>query len=117
MAAGKHQPVQVRLEYEDEEQCLEVAGGEIKSVADLRRVEFQVPAMDVRELRVWTHRVTTEADSESLPALLEIHSGEKTENYDLGMLGGQALIPLKGADCRIQVILESGFSGATASTR
>jgi hypothetical protein len=53
------------------------------------------------------HRVTPAEDSKSLPALLEVHRGGKTERFDLRSSGGQIVLPFSGEACRLQITLKS----------
>jgi len=54
---------------------------------------------------VWAHKITSEGDSEGLPALLEVHCGDETTRFDLKLSGGQALLPLTGQPCRLEITL------------
>jgi len=101
------QPVtaEVRLEYPEGEQRYQTASGEVPAPSSLRYASFQLPAEQAQELKVWAHKVTPEGDSESLPALLEVHCGNEMTRCDLKLSGGQALLPLTGKACRLEITL------------
>ena len=81
----------------------------MRPVADLRSVTFDLPATPARELKVWAHQINPEGHSEPLPARLEVRLGAETRQWDMSQSGGEALLPLNGAGCRVQVALrESG---------
>jgi hypothetical protein len=46
-------------------------------------------------------RVIVEGDSESLPMLLEVSSGDETRRFDLKLSGGQVVLPVTGDPCRV----------------
>lgn len=109
MADGRPAPAAVRLAYAegspDGERHLEAASGEIPEFSTLQSAEFGLPATGARELRVWVHRVTPEGDSEAVPALVEMHSGDAVHRSDLGLLGGEARLPFPGDACRVRITL------------
>ncbi|HZG42516.1 MAG TPA: hypothetical protein VEY93_06105, partial [Longimicrobium sp.] len=105
MAGGQPQPAPVRLTYAEGERHLEAASGEVPAFSTLQSAEFGLPAVRARELKVWVHRVTPEGDSEALPALVEMHSGEEVHRSDLGLLGGEAHLPFSGDACRVRITL------------
>ena len=100
-SSGRPAPAEVRLSYVEGDRDLAAACGEVPVFASLRAANFRLPAGRARELKVWAHRVTPEGDSEGLPALLEVHDGMDTRRFDLGLSGGQALLPLAGEACRL----------------
>lgn len=71
----------------------------------LRYATFHLPATVARELKVWVHRVTLEGGSEDLPALVEVHCGNKTRRFDLKLSGGQVVLPLTGDACWLRITL------------
>jgi hypothetical protein len=105
MAGGQPAPASVRLAHAEGERHLEAASGEIPAFSTLQSAEFGLPATGAREIKVWVHRVTPEGDSEALPALVELHSGANIQRSDLGLLGGEARLPLTGSACRVQITL------------
>jgi amino acid permease/predicted transcriptional regulator len=110
-AGGQPVTAEVRLGYPEGEQRYQAATGEVTAPSSLRYATFQVPAEQAQELKVWAHKVTPEGDSESLPALLEVRCGDETTRFDLKLSGGQALLPLTGETCRLEITLaESSVS-------
>jgi amino acid permease len=104
-ASGQPTIADVRLAYPEGEQHRQAATGEVPTPSSLRYAVFRVPVGQARELKVWAHKVTLEGDSESLPALLEVHCGEKTARFDPKLSGGQVLMPLTGETCQLEITL------------
>jgi hypothetical protein len=107
------QPASARagLDYPGDEQTFEAAVREIATFSSLRRVVLQLPAGPARELKVWTHRITLDGDSEPLPALLEVSCADQTRRVDLAAYGGPALVPLTSDACRLQITLADRATG------
>lgn len=104
-AGGQPAVAEVWLSYEDGEQHVQTATDEIPAFASLRRATFQPPTTKARELKVWTHKITPEGDSESLPARVEVRCGDEREAVDLELFGGQVVLPLTGEACRLEIVL------------
>jgi amino acid permease len=107
VVGGQPATAEVRLGYPEGEQLCQAASGAVPTFSSLRYATFQLPATPARELKVWVHRVTPAEDSKSLPALLEVHRGGKTERFDLRSSGGQIVLPFSGEACRLQITLKS----------
>jgi hypothetical protein len=105
-ANGKRLAAHIGMHYSDNDQQHHAATGEIASFSTLRSIEFQLPAIAARELRIWSHRVTPDGDSESLPARLHVRSGDSSHEYDLGLHGGEIVMPYTGKPVKIQIVLE-----------
>jgi hypothetical protein len=102
---GRPATVEVRLGYPDGEQRFQATSSPVPAFSSLRYAAFQLPATPARELKVWAHRVTPAGDSKSLPALLEVHRGSETKQFDLRSSGGQIVLPFNGEPCRLQIVL------------
>jgi len=71
----------------------------------LREAVFELPPSQARELKVWVHQITPEGESERVPAVVEISSGEQSpRQFDLGAIGEQVLVRLSGG-CTVQIRL------------
>ena len=77
--------------------------------SELRSATFRIPAGAGAELKMWTHRVTPAGDSEALPALLEVHDGGEAKRFDLGLSGGEVVVPITGRASEIVIT----FPGST----
>jgi hypothetical protein len=108
-AGGKPKTANICLGYSDGEQHMQAATVEIPSSSSLRYATFQLPTKREEELRVWGHRDKPNGDFETLPALLQIHKGNKTMQFDLKLSGGKILIPMKRDGCCLKIML-SEFS-------
>jgi amino acid permease len=98
-AAGRPAVTNVRIEYPGREQRVRAAKGELPAFRSLRRLAFDAwpghgEHVVTRELKIWTHRITAEHGSESLPARLKVHLGEETRDFDMELSQGQVILPL-----------------------
>jgi hypothetical protein len=109
-AGGQPATAEVRLDYKDGEQRVQMATGELFAFASLRRAVFQLPDTGASELKVWVHRITPEGDSEGLPARVAVHRGDTQGTVELGLSGGQVVSPLTGEACRLEIALSEPFS-------
>ncbi len=109
-AGGQPVPAAVRLGYPDGEQSYEAARGEVAAFSSLRYAEFQLPAIQARDLKVWTHKITPEGDSQGLPARLAVHNGGEKKEFDLKLSGGQVVLPLPDETCRLEITFPEQFS-------
>jgi amino acid permease len=94
---GELAPVRVRLSYADREQTYDTAVGDVPEVSALQQAVFKLPPSQARELKVWVHQITREGESERVPGIVEISSGEQSpRQFDLGVLGDQVLVRVSG---------------------
>lgn len=103
--AGRATPAAVRLRYDEGEQDLEAATGEVPGFSGLRSARFDLSAPGAAQVRVWAHQITPEGEWESLPAELEVRSGPHVTRADLRFAGGQAVSPVIGGECRAEVTI------------
>jgi amino acid permease len=109
-AAGRPAESDVRLQYPGSERRLRAATGEVPAFRTLRRAIFNgrdagADAAATRELKVWAHIVTTEQDSEPLPADVEVNLGGRTRQLDLELSRGLLLLPLTHASWEVDITL------------
>lgn len=104
-AGGQPALAEVRFGYAEGEKQVQAATGKVPAFASLRCANFQLPATQARELKVWAHKVTPEGDSEGLPALLEVHCGGEKKEFDLKLSGGQVVLPLDSEARRLTITL------------
>ena len=83
----------------------QTATGDIPTPSALRYASFQLPATQARELKVWTHRITTGGDSEGLPTLLKIRCSDIHKDFDLSLSQGQVLVPFNGQACHLTIAI------------
>jgi hypothetical protein len=105
LAAGQPLAAEVRLDYGDEERQSDAAFGTVTAFASLHSATFYLPKTDARDLKVWARRMTPEGDSVVLPAVVEVQCGSETRRLDLGLCRGQAVFPIPGDTCRVQITL------------
>jgi hypothetical protein len=102
----KGEPVRtnVRLRYADREQTCEAAAGGVPELSALREAVFEIPANDVRQLKVWAHQISPAGQSERIPAVVNVAcGGQSAEQFDLRLIGEQILVPLTGGKCTVQI--------------
>jgi amino acid permease len=104
-ASGQPMTAEVWLGYGDGEQHVQAATGEIPAFVSLRYAIFQLPVTEARELKIWAHKITPEWTSEGLPTLAKVHRGDEKKELDLKLSGGQAVLPLDGEVCQVEIIL------------
>ena len=104
-AGGQPATAEVRLTYLEDEQYLRASAGEIPAFPSLRRATFQLPATLAREIKVWAHTVASDGTSKGLPAMLDVHCGDETKQFDLKLSDGQVLLPFTGEACRLDITL------------
>jgi len=102
-AGGQPAKAEVRLGYADGERRVQAATGEVPSFSALRYIHFHLPATQAQEVKTWAHRVTPEGDSEGLPARLKVCRDGDAAEFDLGLSGGQVVLPLAGEACRLEI--------------
>jgi hypothetical protein len=106
VAAGRPAPAEVTLSYPDAEETTTAAAGDVPLFSRLRAATFAWPRAGATELRVWAHRMTDDGESESLPALLTIHSGGRVTRVDAKLAGSPIQSSLHGEECRVEVRME-----------
>ncbi len=100
---GQPAITQVRLGYPDGEQEIEATAGEIPAFSSLSNIAFRLPATRARELKVWAYRITSQGDSESLSALLQVQLGSEQKEFDLKLSAGQKVLPFNGRACQVMI--------------
>jgi hypothetical protein len=103
-AHGRPVVAEAKLEYPSGDRSVRTAAGQVPAFSTLRSATFQLPGTDSGELKVWAHRVRADGESEPLPALVEVSSGEDGWWIDLGSAGGQASLPIDGPS-KVEILL------------
>lgn len=106
-ALGKPAVATVRLAYAESERVMTAASGELPDFGDLRQMEVELTSLTARDLKVWVHQITPEGQSESLPVLAEIRSGDAVRSVDLRLTGGQAVLLLSAPACYVTLFFDS----------
>jgi hypothetical protein len=87
----------VELGYVDRAQFDQAASGAVPDFSELCSAKFYVPGTKAQELMLWIHRVTAEGQSENLPALVKVFSGQDIQEFHLDGASKQFVLPLQGA--------------------
>jgi hypothetical protein len=85
----------VELSYAGGERSFQAASGVIPEFSGLCSATFHLTGTKAQELRVWLHRVTPDGQSENLPALVKVSSGEGAREFQIDVTGKQFVLPLK----------------------
>ncbi len=96
----------VRLGYTDGAESVRAATLEIPKFSSLRFINFRLPSTQARELKIWTHRLTPAGDDAVLPALTKLSCHHQEQEFELGQLGGQVIVPLTEAECQVDIRLK-----------
>jgi hypothetical protein len=113
-AGGQPKMAEVCLGYAEGEQHHQAASVEIPSLKTLRYAIFRLPTKREEELRVWAHTSNFSGDSKSLPAFVEVESGNKNMQFDLKLSSGRVLLPLFSDACWLKLTFP-GDEGFVAS--
>lgn len=105
---GQPATAEVRLGYARGEERVQASAGDVRTFSSLRRVHFYLPVTRARQLKVWVHRITADGDSVGLPALVGVDSGSARQELDLGLSGGQNVVPIDPGECRVAIELGPG---------
>ncbi|NMG07805.1 hypothetical protein [Brasilonema sp. UFV-L1] len=110
-AGGQPKMAEVCLGYAEGEQHHQAASVEIPSLKTLRYAIFRLPTKREEELRVWAHSSNFSGDSKSLPAFVEVESGNKNMQFDLKLSSGRVLLPLFSNACWLKLTFpaDEGF--------
>ena len=106
VAGGELTPTPVRLTYRAATTAVHAATDEVLDFGALRGVSFEVPAGGAADLKVWAQRIAADGSAEALPARLELGCGPEAIAVDVGQVGGQAMLPLAGEACRLDILLD-----------
>ena len=92
----------------DEHKATTVA---LPSLSVLRYLTLHLPQSAARQLKVWAHRITADGGSDGVPALVEVQSAGETRHFDLRLANGQAILPMTGSECRVQITFDVDADG------
>ncbi len=104
-ASGRPATAQVCLVHADGQRQLPATTGLVPISPGLRSAAVQLPATGASELKTWTHKLTPEGRSETLPAQLRVGSGVEASTFDLALSGGQIILPISGETCELEIML------------
>jgi hypothetical protein len=104
-AVGRPAQAAVVLAYPGQTEEQRGHRGAVSSFDDLRKATFAWDATEVRELKVWVHRVSPGGESEGLPAEILVESAEGGGPLDRKLAGGQVVLPLGAGPGRLTVVL------------
>ena len=76
---------------------------------------MNLPATSARELKVWVHQVTPDGYSQGVPADLQVRNGSAAPPAAVPLVEGQALVPLSGGPCQVQLDFPASAAPAGAS--
>ena len=101
--SGKPAAADLHFNYADREERLHASTG-AQPFADLQSVNLQMLPSNARELKVWVHRATREAESVALPVRVAFQSNGETINCEL--TNRQAVLPIPDRNWQLQIAFE-----------
>jgi len=104
-ARGLPTRTDLSLEFDAREGKLRAPVGVPTAFGVPRAVHLDLPAASVRQLKLWTHRLTAMGESTGLPAHVEIQCGGESRQLNLGATGGQAVVPVNGEPYQVHIQL------------
>ena len=87
--SGRLIPAETILGYPDGEQQQGLGNPYIHNLTNLDFIDVHLPAVPYKDLKVWTHEVTPQGSSYSLPVQVEARQGDELQRYDLTLYSGQ----------------------------
>jgi amino acid permease len=87
--------VRAELGYVDGERFNQAVSGTIPDFPELGSAKFHVLGTKAQELMIWVHRVTAEGQSENLPALVKVFSGQEIREFRADGARDQFVLPLR----------------------
>jgi amino acid permease len=108
-ADGQPAAADVQLRGADGERQSQSTTDDLPDFATLRSIGIALPPGRARELKVWVHTLSPEGTSESLPVVVAVYDGDEQRDVDLGRSGGQAVLRLKHAWCRLEFTLPASL--------
>jgi hypothetical protein len=106
VGAGKPISIPVVLETAKGEQRWQTPSEEGPVFSQLRRITFELPGGDYRDVKVWAYQVMPDEESQALPAILEVDSAQDAQRYDLRLSRGQVIFPASDQGMRIRLQFE-----------
>ncbi len=100
-ASGRPQEAQVELGYAEGVERCRATAGQVDRFSALRHVTFDLLTEDVKELKVWVHKITPEGDSQPIPAIVE--GLEERARVDLELSDGQTIAPAPSDKRRLKI--------------
>ncbi len=104
-SAGRPLTAEICLGHATAEERCEAATVPLPALATLRSAALRLPPGAAKDLKVWAHRVTADGTSEPLPVLVEVRCGTEERRFDLGLSGGQVVLPVSAGECSVRITL------------
>ena len=97
MSSGVPHPVHITCDYGDARHThteSDIVEGVIPNFTELQYMSIQLPKTPAQELKIWTHRVTPEGISESLPVHVEMDHHEYQDPIPMHEEEGIFILPI-----------------------
>ena len=69
-------------------------------------LNFRLPSTQARELKLWPPRLTPEEETVALPVLTKVSCHNQEQEFELGRLDGQVIVPLVETVCQVEIRLK-----------
>lgn len=102
---GKLLSCTFQLVYANAEKSISGSQVELPSYRDVKNICVEFPSLSSREVKIWTHRVTQEGNSEPISASVKMKSDRDDEVVQLDVNNGQLIKTLSPRTNRLEIIL------------
>lgn len=104
-SGGQPAQAEIILGYPEGEKSLKTARGELSDFDLLPYIRLKLPSTPAKELKIWAHQITPEGESTNLPAWATVQVESEQQKFDLGLSGGQVILPLTGEVRQVEIKL------------
>ena len=94
VADGALRAAKIDLSYRGEQKTLNAAQGSVPNFRALERIKIFLAASPAREIKIWTHAVNPEGNSESLNMQATVVVADTTRVLDMPAQHGMVILPL-----------------------
>lgn len=94
-----------KLVYANAEKSISGSQVELPSYKDVKSICVEFPSLSSREVKVWTHRVTQEGNSEPISASIKIRTDNGEEIVQLDVNNGQLIRSINPQTNRLEIDL------------
>jgi hypothetical protein len=108
MSGGQPLPADVTVGRPEGEDTYRGATMKVPALSKLSHLTVRLPAGRARAVKVWTHQVTAEGTTETVPSIVDVSTGGETRRFDLKLSGGQTVTPTGGGECVVRIALRRG---------
>lgn len=114
VANGQPLEANVTLQYGNRQEELYSANVAISTFSALQSVTLRIPSTAASSLKIWVHNLPVEGGLVGLPAQVTIRGDHQQPDFQETTGNGQIVVPWKGRDGRIEIVLDKPVENNTA---